>query len=112
MTSELFPRLEPPPGGLARLRHRLTDEPRRARRRTLVLVGLGAAALALLVPVVHRPRPALELATVKNFAALAALGLAEVPDEPITQLSHAGVPLAVARAPGDAVAFYFVGPRN
>lgn len=52
--SELFPRLEPPPGGLARLHERLSRQELRRRRRRAMLVWASvplAAALLLLLTI-------------------------------------------------------------
>ena len=110
---DVFPVLEPPPGGLARLRDRLERE--RGRRRRLwapVLVACAASlALVLLVRFPHRVEPtAIFLSPVSGdvHPALIALGLAAPPRE--------GAELrdgrALRRVPVDAkgVTVYLVGP--
>jgi hypothetical protein len=48
--------IEPPPGGLARLRAALDAEPRRERRRRWLLAATAAAAAAIVVVLVAPPR--------------------------------------------------------
>jgi hypothetical protein len=77
---DVFERLEPPPGGLARLRSRL-DRPRsKAWRRTFVAVPALAVA-ALLVLVLGRPRAPDLVAAARENGGIepAALGLAMSP---------------------------------
>jgi hypothetical protein len=108
---DVFVALDPPPGGLARLRQRLAGEP--ARRRRQAWAALGVAAAVCLLALIGRARdPVLDLRMVRNYGALAALGLVEVPREPVASVHRDGVSVAVKRVATDpSLAVYLVEPR-
>jgi hypothetical protein len=90
--TEAFVPIEPPADGLAALRTRLAREGRPRRRPWLRLapVGLAVAGVALLVRWWPGPDPApgqlAARAAAENFPVMAALGLVELPAEPVTLL--------------------------
>ncbi|MBN1774015.1 MAG: hypothetical protein JXB32_22340 [Deltaproteobacteria bacterium] len=133
---DVFERLEPPPGGLARLRARMAEaeRPRTASPlRPLAWVAAAAAAASLVVvaalaaregtvprpgPVAAAPVPAPTVviaaappARLPGFhPAFAALGLEPLPSEPVTVSAETAASLALQRVPleDDRVVFYLV----
>jgi hypothetical protein len=108
---DVFEHLEPPPGGLARLRERMT--PRRAsipRRLFPVAAALALAALVLLFWS-RRTTPDL-VAAARDRGGLdqVALGLAPVPSAPAALTDDARATTALAEVPtsNPTVAFYWV----
>jgi hypothetical protein len=108
---ELFEKLEPPPGGLARLRARMDARPRRKRVVVPLAFAFAAAAIVLLV-VVGRGRAAdpLSAARQRGDAPEIALGLARMPGAAVTIDDEARATTALAEVPTQDphVAFYWV----
>jgi hypothetical protein len=87
---EIFPMLEPPAGGLLALRARIARRPSR-RRGALLVLAAGAACALLLAARPRRPPPAFSPAAVaasgsRHFGSMVALGLAGMPEEPVTAI--------------------------
>jgi hypothetical protein len=107
----LFETLDPPPGGLTRLRARLASERRRRVRAGFagaVLAAGGAAALAVGVAL----GPAQPAAPWPEFSPLRIrLGLAPPPSEPLSLPPEAQSTVALVRVPSstERVALYWVG---
>ena len=116
---DLFPRLEPPPGGLVRLRARLDRDRGRALRTRWTIAFAGAfAAIALalawwgVIPDQAGPHAtaALDLSPGADHPTLRQMrGL--VPDEPVTLVGEARGRVALQRVQtsDDKVIFYMVG---
>ena len=123
---EIFERIDPPPGGLPRLRERLARERRRRAYRTqATLAFASAAALALVFFFVrtagddvrrHRDAPEqLDDVITLSVAAghhpgLIGLGLYDGPTEPVSVRADRRHELAVKRVPTESqeVIFYLV----
>jgi hypothetical protein len=106
-----FETLEPPPGGVAELRHRLRHEPRRRRRRVAALGLAVAAAVAGLLLAVHGRVARFPGPLVANFdPALVSLGLQDAPSEPAVIPPDMKDRMALQRVPlqSDRVIFYYV----
>lgn len=114
----VFEELEPPPGGLDRLRTRLAglEGPAGPRRSTRPLVLATAAAVAAavvlwLAPAVFGPLPGgPELTAAWDNPALIRMGVVEMPREPVTVPPADWHRTAVTRVSGTdpAVVFYRV----
>ncbi len=99
MTGRLFERLEPPPGGLSRLRARIREPRRVAPRR--VLVPALAAALAVMVAGswLLGKRQVDLLGDLRDRPSGLALGLGALPDEPVALLPGERTSAALERVP-------------
>jgi hypothetical protein len=81
---DLFPLLEPPPGGLARLRSLLDQEEMGRRRMPLIALGMASAAAAVLVAfVLLSNRGTGEPWRDSEDPTLVRLGLTAPPSEPV-----------------------------
>ena len=112
-SGSFFPDLQPPDGGLGRLRHRLLSE--RRRRRGITLLGaVGAAsivAVAALGPwTLDRTSPDLLSYAVNARPTMIRLGLLEMPAEPVRAApsSHEPQGLMEMSLAFDGVRFYWV----
>jgi len=85
MTDELFPSLEPPPGGLAALRARLGQDRRLPLGRLGVLV-VAACALALWLWPRRPPSTLRDDLAARHYATMVSLGLSPAPEEPVAAL--------------------------
>ena len=108
---DLFPELDPLPGGLTRMRARLDEETRPSRRLTLV-AGLGVAAALILLVFLDVPRattlvPASHPAARSEPLALQML-VAGVDDPGLVAMGLAPVPAEiVSRAPASTEMVHF-----
>ena len=81
---DLFPPLDPPPGGAALLRSRLEREDARRRRLPVVALGMASAAAVLLVALSVTLRiGASSPWSADDDPSLIRLGLAAAPSEPV-----------------------------
>ena len=131
LPSELFERLDPPSGGLVKLRERIAREEERRTRRirpSWTAAGMSAAAAASAAVLLlfmsplrqaHEAPPAAARhlraeVSVGAHPSLVALGLSPEPTEPITVLSSQRHRLAVRHVPldTDEVIFYIVATTD
>jgi len=115
-TDRLFPVLDPPPGGLTRLRARIRQD---RRRRTaswgLVTAAAGIAALVLAVLVLTpAPRKIRALPGLESDLLAIQLGIVDPPREPVSVRPDLRNEFAVRRIPttDERVVFYLVGSRS
>jgi hypothetical protein len=112
---DLFPRLDPPPGGLAALRARIDARPH-APRRFAPFALAGAAVLLLLVYWVRRQREPDLIALARSLgdAPEVELGLAVMPAVPVAIAvdDRATTALAEVRTANPSVAFYWVSSTS
>src|SRR5262245_35509806 len=115
-TEGLFPTLDPPPGGLTRLRTRIReDRRRRARSWGLATAGIAAVAFAVLVLVPPRPvAPLQALPGLESDLLAIQLGIVDPPSEPVSIRPDLRGEFAVRRIPTTdrRVVFYLVGSRS
>src|SRR4051812_48803134 len=110
---DLFPELEPPPGGTTRLMARLADEERKWSRRARLWAASGALAVAsVAVIVVASPfgrGPRMDPAWLEA-PGMASLGLAPEPDAPVSVRAESRGSMVVSRVQVDqpGVVFYRV----
>ena len=109
---EVFEQLEPPPGGVARLRERMTERPSSTVRRLVPVAGaLAVAAVVLLVWSRRETTPDL-VSSARQRAGLeqVALGLAPAPvgSAALTKDERTTTALAEVPSSNRAVAFYWV----
>lgn len=111
----LFELLDPPPGGLIRLRAGVGAERRRRFRNRSLAAGLATAAAALLalflVPGTAPPTP---LPGLESDLLAVKLGLAEAPTEVVSIRPDLRREYAVRQVPtsDERVVFYMVGSRQ
>jgi hypothetical protein len=76
------------------------------------VVGTALAAtvcaVVLLWPRPDTRQPPLTMARMNRYATMAALGLAEVPSEPVSIVRRSGVAVMARRVPTGAVPFYLI----
>lgn len=116
---DAFEQLEPPAGGLTRLRARLDDADARRGNLAWVYAAASLAAGALALAMILRPAPSPAPTTGASdilvddagmtHAALITYGLAEAPTEPVTIPPNSRT--AAYRADAQDVVFYWVA-RN
>lgn len=114
---DLFPELEPPPGGTARLMARIDAAERASRRRRVWVAGIsGVAAAAVAVVIAVAPRVAgrpgdTTAAAWREAPALVSLGIGERMAEPVEVPSEARGGIVAVRVPTDdpKVVLYLVG---
>lgn len=111
---DLFPELEPPPGGTARLMARIDAAERASRRRRVWVAGVAAAAVAVVIAVAPRVagRPGDATAAAwREAPALVSLGIGERMAEPVEVPSEARGGIVAVRVPTDdpKVVLYLVG---
>ncbi len=108
--SRILPVLEPPPGGLERLRTRIAENPPHVPRTVRVLVGLTVFALAVGGSVLLAPRPdsGALLSRATFDPTLVSLGLQRAPSEPAMVLPGSRHEMALLRVPlrNERVVFY------
>lgn len=114
--SRLFEDLDPPPGGLTRLRARLrTEHRRRIRNRALAVTAAAGTAIGLAAFLVLSGGgdPAANLPGLTSDLVAIRLGLAEAPTEVVSVRAELRREYAVRRLPtsDDRVVFYAVGSR-
>lgn len=108
--TRILPLLEPPRGGLERLRARIAESPSRVPRTVPALVGLTVLALAAGGSLLLRPRP--DSTTLLSRAPLdprlVSLGLQTAPSEPAVVLPEHRHEMALLRVPlrTEGVVFY------
>lgn len=108
--TRILPLLEPPPGGLERLRARIAQSPSRVHRTVPALVGLTVFALAAGGSLLLRSRP--DSTTLLSRASLdptlVSLGLQRAPSEPAMVLPGSRHEMALLRVPlrTERVVFY------
>jgi hypothetical protein len=111
----LFEVLEPPPGGLARLRARIEAHERSMRRTGLLFGAAGLAAALLLITVLLLAPPAHRalLHGAEGDLLAIRLGLAAAPEEPVTIPPALRGSYAASRVPtsDDRVTYYRIGSR-
>jgi hypothetical protein len=126
---ELFPEVDPPPGGLTRMRARL-DASKGPSRQMVIAAGVCFAAAVVLLAVWPqsaslRPRELPQSASTSKSAALHALiaqsdhpglvsmGLAPFPSELVSEAASSTSQFQFRRVPtaSDAVVFYMADPR-
>ena len=113
-TDRLFPILDPPPGGLTRLRARIRED-RRRRRRSWGLATAGIAALVLAVLVLMPARTEIRgLPGLESDLLAIQLGIVDPPREPVSIRPDLRGEFAVRRIPttDERVVFYLVGSRS
>jgi hypothetical protein len=109
----LLPPLDPPPGGLTRLRARIADERRSPRRPRVVTPALGLAATVVLAVVAFalvRNEPTSDLHAADTSLLRMRLGLVDPPAEPVTVPEERRGEMAVQRIDLDTqqVLYYLV----
>ena len=105
---DVFERLEPPPGGLAGLRERIT-QPHKARRFVPLAGSFAMAAALLLVWLSDRTPDLVTAARERGGPEEIALGLAPARGEPAAVQAQATSALAQVPTSNPSVAFYWVG---
>lgn len=109
---DLFPELEPPPGGATRLLARLDEEQRRGRRRAGALGALGGlavAAVALFVALKPAAPSAIDPGW-REAPGLVARGAGVSGDSPVTVLGAGAAMRVPTKDP--SVVFYLVGSTS
>jgi hypothetical protein len=113
-TDRLFPILDPPPGGLTRLRARIREDRRRRRRSwALATAGIAVLAFAILVLVPLHTETRLPPWFESDLLAIQ-LGIVDPPSEPVSIRPDLRHEFAVQRIPttDERVVFYLVGSRS
>ena len=110
---DVFERLEPPPGGMAKLRERMTARSSPAVRRLVpTFAALAIAAVVLLFLFRSRPAPPDLVTAARHQGALeqVALGLAPSSGSPValTAEERGTTALAEVRTTNPTVAFFWV----
>ncbi|HEY5148074.1 MAG TPA: hypothetical protein VII82_14970 [Polyangiaceae bacterium] len=114
--SEIWKRLEPPPGGLARLHARMNARPSVARRRATVALSFALAAAVLLLFFTSRRHAIDPVAAARQQGAAPAitLGLAPMPagTVAIDGDDRATTALVEVRTSNPRVSFYWVSSTS
>lgn len=114
--SELWRRLEPPPGGLAGLHARMHARPSVARRRATLALSFALAAGVLFFLVMSRRRALDPVAAARRQGAASeiALGLAPMPANPVAidAEARATTALVEVRTYDPKVSFYWVSSTS
>jgi hypothetical protein len=109
--SDIFEKLDPPPGGLAKLRGRLEARARSPWRRGLWVPVVAAVAILVFVRRGGGTRDVLSAARSFDGASEVGLGLAPLPDAPLTLADESQKTAAITRVPTSdpRVAMYLMG---
>jgi hypothetical protein len=96
---DAFEKLEPPPGGLARLRGRLEDRPRARWPRVMVVFATGLAVIAIVVRTSGGKIDVLAFAEREGGGSEVRLGLSAPPEAAVMLTGESRFNAAIARIP-------------